>query len=218
MTATPTVVLATRNAHKVGELRAVLEPLLPGVRVLGVDAFDDVPEVAETGVTFAENALLKARAVAEATGVLAVADDSGICVDVLGGAPGIFTARWACRHGDDAANLDLLLAQLADVPPAHRGGAFVCAAAVAVPGGGPEHVELGELRGHLVTAPSGGGGFGYDPVFVPGDADRTLAEHTAQEKNAVSHRGLAFRALAPRLAELLAGAPIQPGGSSEPTP
>ena len=218
MTATPTVVLATRNAHKVGELRAVLEPLLPGVRVLGVDAFDDVPEVAETGVTFAENALLKARAVAEATGVLAVADDSGICVDVLGGAPGIFSARWAGRHGDDAANLDLLLAQLADVPPAHRGGAFVCAAAVAVPGGGPEHVELGELRGHLVTAPSGGGGFGYDPVFVPGDADRTLAEHTAQEKNAVSHRGLAFRALAPRLAGLLAAGPIQPGGSSEPTP
>ena len=130
----------------------------------------------------------------------------------------IFSARWAGRHGDDGANLDLLLAQLADVPPEHRGGAFVCAAAVAVPGGGAEHVELGELRGHLVAAPSGGGGFGYDPVFVPGDAGRTLAEHTAQEKNAVSHRGLAFRALAPRLAELLAAGPIHPGGSSEPTP
>lgn len=217
MTGTPTVVLATRNAHKVGELRAVLAPLLPGVLVLGVDAFDDVPEVAETGVTFAENALLKARAVAAATGVLAVADDSGICVDVLGGAPGIFSARWAGRHGDDAANLDLLLAQLADVPARQRGGAFVCAAAVADPGGA-EHVELGELRGRLTTAREGGGGFGYDPVFVPDGADRTLAAHTAAEKNAVSHRGLAFRALAPRLARLLGGGPIQPGGSSEPTP
>ncbi|MFB9378659.1 RdgB/HAM1 family non-canonical purine NTP pyrophosphatase [Kineococcus gynurae] len=197
------VVLATRNAHKVGELRAVLEPLLDGVEVLGVDAFDDVPEVAETGVTFAENALLKARAVANATGVMAVADDSGIAVDVLGGAPGIFSARWAGRHGDDAANLDLLLAQLADVGDNHRGGAFVCAAALAVPGGG-EFVELGELRGTLRRERAGDGGFGYDPIFEPSGAHRTLAEHTAEEKNAISHRGAAFRALAPRLAAELA--------------
>lgn len=213
MTAAPRVVLATHNAHKVGELRAVLEPLLPGVEVLGVDAFDDVPDVAETGVTFAENALLKAHAVARATGVLAVADDSGIAVDVLGGAPGIFSARWAGRHGDDAANLALLVAQLSDVPAQHRGGAFVCAAALATPDG-LEHVELGELRGRITAEPSGGGGFGYDPVFVPEGANRTLAEHTAEEKNAVSHRGLAFRALAPRLAQVLAAEPVVPDPST----
>ena len=216
------VVLATRNAHKVDELRAVLAPLLldlpGGAEVLGIDAFSaagvDVPEVAETGVTFAANALLKARAVAAATGVVAVADDSGIAVDVLGGAPGIFSARWAGRHGDDAANLALLLAQIADVPAEHRGGAFVCAAALVTPEG-EEHVEVGELRGRIATAPSGGGGFGYDPVFVPLGSGRTLAEHTAQEKNAISHRGLAFRALAPRLAAALGGAPIRPAQGSE---
>ena len=208
------LVLATRNAHKVGELRAVLTReveagRLEEVEVLGVDAFDDVPEVAETGVTFAENALLKARAVAAATGVLAVADDSGIAVDVLGGAPGIFSARWAGRHGDDAANLDLLLAQLGDVPTAHRGGAFVCAAALATPQG-DTHVEVAELRGSLRTRRSGAGGFGYDPVFVPEGSDRTLAQHSAEEKNAVSHRGRAFRALVPALTRALAAAPARP--------
>ncbi|NAZ88186.1 RdgB/HAM1 family non-canonical purine NTP pyrophosphatase [Kineococcus indalonis] len=208
------VVLATRNAHKVGELRAVLAPLLPGVQVLGVDAFEDVPEVAETGVTFEENALLKARAVAAATGVVAVADDSGIAVDVLGGSPGVFSALWAGRHGDDAANLHLLLAQVADVPEQHRGGAFVCAAALATPAG-EEHVVLGTLRGHLATAPAGAGGFGYDPVFVPEGATRTLAEHSAQEKNAISHRGRAFTALAPVLAAVLDGRPIREATGSE---
>ncbi|WP_432513737.1 RdgB/HAM1 family non-canonical purine NTP pyrophosphatase [Kineococcus sp. SYSU DK001] len=202
------IVLATRNTHKVGELRAVLAPLLPDVEVLTVDAFDAVPEVAETEVTFAGNALLKARAVAAATGVPAIADDSGISVDVLGGAPGIFSARWCGRHGDDAANLELLLAQIADVPAPHRGAAFVCAAALALPGG-VSAVRHGELRGTVTTAPAGGGGFGYDPVFVPAGADRTLAEHTAQEKNAISHRGAAFRALAPVVVDALAGRPIQ---------
>ncbi|MGI4895496.1 MAG: RdgB/HAM1 family non-canonical purine NTP pyrophosphatase [Janthinobacterium lividum] len=206
--------LATRNAHKVAELRAVLTPMLPDVEVLGIDTFADagveVPEVAETGVTFAANALLKARAVVAATGVAAIADDSGITVDVLGGAPGIFSARWVGRHGDDAANLALLLAQIADVPAEHRGGAFVCAAALVTPDGG-EHVELGELRGWITSAPSGGGGFGYDPVFVPAGSERTLAEHSAQEKNAISHRGVAFRALAPRIAaELLTGSDVVP--------
>ncbi|PRY14720.1 RdgB/HAM1 family non-canonical purine NTP pyrophosphatase [Kineococcus rhizosphaerae] len=201
------IVLATRNAHKVGELQAVLEPLLPGVEVLTVDAFEGVPEVAETEVTFAGNALLKAHAVARATGVPAVADDSGIAVDVLGGSPGVFSARWAGRHGDDVANLELLLAQIADVPAEHRGGAFVCAAAIALPDG-TSAVRLGELRGTVTTAPTGGGGFGYDPVFVPVGADRTLAEHTAQEKNAISHRGAAFRALAPVVVDALAGRPI----------
>jgi XTP/dITP diphosphohydrolase len=204
------VVLATRNAHKVGELRAVLAPLLPDVEVLTVDAFEGVPEVAETEVTFAGNALLKARAVAAATGVPAVADDSGVSVDVLGGAPGIFSARWAGRHGDDVANLELLLAQIADVGPEHRGGAFVCAAALALPDG-TSTVRTGQLRGTIATAPSGGGGFGYDPVFVPEGADRTLAEHTAEEKNAISHRGAAFRALAPAVVDALrAGTPDRP--------
>ncbi|MFD0484725.1 RdgB/HAM1 family non-canonical purine NTP pyrophosphatase [Kineococcus sp. GCM10028916] len=201
------VVLATRNAHKVGELRAVLAPLLPDVEVLTVDAFEHVPEVVETEVTFAGNALLKARAVAAATGVPAIADDSGIGVDVLGGAPGIFSARWSGRHGDDVANLELLLAQIADVPAQHRGGAFVCAAALALPDGSAV-VRLGELRGTITTTTAGGGGFGYDPVFVPEGAQRTLAEHTAAEKNAVSHRGAAFRALAPFVVDVLAGRPI----------
>ncbi len=138
------VVLATRNAHKVAELQAILAPHLPGVEVLAVGdpSLPEVPEVAETEVTFAGNALLKARAVSAATGLVALADDSGIAVDVLGGAPGIFSARWAGRHGDDAANLALLLAQVADVPGPHRGAAFVCAAALVTPDG-REHVELG---------------------------------------------------------------------------
>ncbi|MBB2902096.1 XTP/dITP diphosphohydrolase [Kineococcus radiotolerans] len=203
------VVLATRNAHKVGELRAVLAPLLPDVEVLTVDAFEGVPEVAETEVTFTGNALLKARAVAAATGVPAIADDSGISVDVLGGAPGIFSARWAGRHGDDAANLELLLAQIADVPAEHRGGAFVCAAALALPGG-TSAVRTGELRGTIATAPGGSGGFGYDPVFVPAGAGRTLAEHSAEEKNAISHRGAAFRALAPLVVQALRDGTLVP--------
>ncbi len=208
------VVLATRNAHKVGELRAVLAPLLPDVEVLTVDAFDGVPEVAETEVTFAGNALLKARAVAAATGLPAIADDSGIAVDVLGGSPGIFSARWAGRHGDDVANLHLLLAQIADVPAQHRGGAFVCAAALALPDG-TSAVREGRSRGTVTTAPAGGGGFGYDPCFVPEGSDRTLAEHTAEEKNAISHRGRAFRALAPVVVDALAGRPIQDASGSE---
>ncbi|GAB7193302.1 RdgB/HAM1 family non-canonical purine NTP pyrophosphatase [Kineococcus sp. NUM-3379] len=208
------LVLATRNAHKVAELRAILGSSLPGVEVLGVDAFDGDPqravgEVVESGVTFSENALLKARAVASATGLPAVADDSGLCVDVMGGAPGIFSARWCGRHGDDAANLRLLLDQLADVPAGHRGAHFACAAALVVPGRA-EVVEVGRLSGTLLGAPRGEGGFGYDPVLVPdsesapGGRGRTCAELSPQEKNAISHRGAAFRALAPVVARALA--------------
>ena len=205
------VVLATHNEHKVAELRAILGPLLPGLddaAVVGAAELG-VPAPVEDGVTFAENALLKARALSAATGLPAVADDSGLCVDVLGGAPGIFSARWAGRHGDDAANLALLLAQLADVPDAHRSAGFACAAALVVPGGG-EHVELGHLRGVLARAPRGGNGFGYDPALVPdrqperaGDVRLTCAELTPAEKNAISHRGEAFRALAPAIAARL---------------
>ncbi len=198
------LVLATHNAHKVGELRAILAPELADLDPAAVVGARDVgaPEPVEDGVTFAANALLKARALAAATGLPAVADDSGLSVDVLGGAPGIFSARWAGRHGDDAANLDLLLAQLADIAPEHRGARFVCAAALVTPDG-TEHVETGTLDGTLATAPRGAHGFGYDPVLVPLGESRTCAELSPAEKNAISHRGKAFRALVPHLVAAL---------------
>ncbi|MBB1243602.1 RdgB/HAM1 family non-canonical purine NTP pyrophosphatase [Streptomyces durbertensis] len=201
------LVLATRNAHKVVELRAILgDAGLGGDRIelVGADAYPEVPDVKETGVTFAENALLKARALAEATGLPAVADDSGLCVDVLGGAPGIFSARWAGRHGDDHANLELLLAQLADISDEHRGAHFACAAALALPDG-TEHVVEGRLTGTLRHTPAGAGGFGYDPILQPDGETRTCAELTPGEKNAISHRGRAFRALAPLVRDVLPG-------------
>ncbi|MDY6055700.1 RdgB/HAM1 family non-canonical purine NTP pyrophosphatase [Micrococcus sp.] len=199
------VVLATRNQGKVRELRALLAAALPelDVETAVVDAGAvDAPDVVEDGVTFEENALKKARQVAAHTGLVAVADDSGLAVDVLGGAPGIFSARWAGRHGDDAANLRLLLDQLADVPDEHRGATFVCAAALAVPGG-PEHVELGRLEGTLLREPVGEGGFGYDPILRPAGQTRSTAQLSPEEKNAISHRGQAFDALLPHLVAAL---------------
>lgn len=208
-TASARLVLASHNAHKLGELRAILVPA-DGTGIRGLDpaavvsaADFGAPEPVEDGLTFAANALIKARALARATGLPAVADDSGLAVDVLGGAPGIFSARWAGRHGDDAANLDLLLAQLSDIAPAHRGAQFVCAAALVTPDG-VEHVEEGALRGTLLTARRGSGGFGYDPILLPEGSDRSTAELAPDEKNAISHRGRAFRALAPHIAEVLA--------------
>ena len=195
------VVLATHNRGKLAELRDLLAAALPGADVerLVVDAAAaGAPDVVEDGTTFEANALLKARAAAAATGLIAVADDSGLAVDVLGGAPGIFSARWSGRHGDDAANLRLLLAQLSDVPDAHRGAQFVCAAALVTPDG-REHVETGTLRGALLREPAGDGGFGYDPLLRPDGSDRTCAELTRAEKNAISHRGRAMRALLPHL-------------------
>lgn len=195
------VVLATHNRGKLAELRDLLAPALPGADVerLVVDAAAaGAPDVVEDGTTFEANALLKARAATAATGLIAVADDSGLAVDVLGGAPGIFSARWSGRHGDDAANLRLLLAQLSDVPDAHRGAQFVCAAALVTPDG-REHVETGTLRGALLREPVGDGGFGYDPLLRPDGSDRTCAELTRAEKNAISHRGRAMRALLPHL-------------------
>jgi XTP/dITP diphosphohydrolase len=197
-----TLVLATRNPHKVRELRRILSEAGIGVDLVGMEAFPDVADVAETGTTFAENALLKARAVAAATGVAAVADDSGLCVDALGGMPGVLSARWAGRHGDDRANLDLVLAQLSDVPDERRTAHFVCAAALALPSGASRVAE-GRLDGVLVRAPRGANGFGYDPIFVPDGDRRTTAEMSPAEKDAISHRGRAFRALAPAIAELL---------------
>ncbi|WP_457032811.1 RdgB/HAM1 family non-canonical purine NTP pyrophosphatase [Kitasatospora sp. P5_F3] len=196
------LVLATRNQHKVAELRAILGAAGLDVELVGADAYPEIPDVPETGVTFAENALLKAHALARATGLPAVADDSGLCVDVLNGAPGIFSARWAGKHGDDRANLELLLAQLGDIAAPHRGAHFACAAALALPDG-TERVVEGRLLGTLRTAPSGDGGFGYDPILQPLGETRTCAELTPAEKNAISHRGQAFRGLAPVVRELL---------------
>ncbi|MFJ6772070.1 RdgB/HAM1 family non-canonical purine NTP pyrophosphatase [Kitasatospora sp. NPDC091257] len=197
------LILATRNQHKVTELRAILADAGLDVELVGADAYPEIPDVPETGVTFAENALLKAHALARATGLPAVADDSGLCVDVLNGAPGIFSARWSGKHGDDTANLDLLLAQLSDIAEPHRGAHFFCAAALALPDG-TERVVEGRLLGTLRTAPAGDGGFGYDPVLQPLGETRTCAELTPAEKNAISHRGKAFRALAPVVKDLLA--------------
>ncbi|MCZ9347667.1 RdgB/HAM1 family non-canonical purine NTP pyrophosphatase [Streptomyces sp. TRM76130] len=196
------LILATRNAGKITELRAILgEAGLPH-ELVGTDAYPEVPDVKETGVTFAENALLKAHALARATGLPAVADDSGLCVDVMNGAPGIFSARWSGRHGDDRANLELLLAQLSDIADEHRGAYFACAAALALPDG-TERVVEGKLMGVLRRSPSGTGGFGYDPILQPEGETRTCAELTAAEKNAISHRGKAFRGLVPVVRELL---------------
>ncbi|KJY38280.1 MULTISPECIES: RdgB/HAM1 family non-canonical purine NTP pyrophosphatase [Streptomycetaceae] len=199
---TTRLILATRNQHKVAELRDILGDAGLDVELVGADAYPEIPDVPETGITFAENALLKAHALARATGLPAVADDSGLCVDVLGGAPGILSARWSGKHGDDRANLDLLLAQLSDIAPEHRGAHFFCAAALALPDG-TERVVEGRLLGTLRTAPAGDGGFGYDPILQPLGETRTCAELTPAEKNAISHRGQAFRALAPVVKDLI---------------
>ena len=198
------VVLASRNAHKIEEMARILDDAGLHVEVVGIDAFDgvvDVPEVAETEATFEGNALLKARAVCTATGVPAVADDSGLCVDALNGMPGILSARWS-GGGGDVANLELVLAQLGDTPDERLGAQFRCAVALVLPDG-REAVVHGEMRGRLVRAPRGTHGFGYDPIFVPDGEERTSAELTSDEKDAISHRGNALRALVPVLRDLL---------------
>ncbi|GGT91173.1 MULTISPECIES: RdgB/HAM1 family non-canonical purine NTP pyrophosphatase [Streptomyces] len=196
------LILATRNAGKITELRAILADAGLPHDLVGADAYPEVPDVKETGVTFAENALLKAHALARATGLPAVADDSGLCVDVLGGAPGIFSARWSGTHGDDRANLELLLAQLADIDDTHRAAQFACAAALALPDG-TERVVEGRMPGILRHEPIGTNGFGYDPILQPDGYEVTCAQLSPEEKNAISHRGKAFRALVPVVRELL---------------
>ena len=209
----PRLLLATRNAKKLAELRRILAEAaetaesadgdtVEAVELLGlqdVAAYDEVPE---TGATFAENALIKAREGALRTGLVTVADDSGIVVDALGGMPGVLSARWAGGHGDDEANLRLVLDQLRDVPDGRRQAAFVCAAALVTPDGGEQTVQA-RLAGSVIHGPRGFGGFGYDPIFVPDGEQRTTAELSAAEKDAISHRGQAFRALAPLVLQAL---------------
>lgn len=197
------IVLATRNFGKVAELRRILG----GIEVVGLEEFPDAPDVQETEPTFAGNALLKARAIAAHTGLPAIADDSGLCVDALNGMPGVLSARWSGRFGQaagdkDRANLELVLDQLADVPPERRGAHFACAVALVTPGG-VERIVEGRMTGRIIDRPRGEGGFGYDPIFVPDGGTRTSAELSPQEKDAVSHRGKALRALAEILPEVL---------------
>ncbi len=198
----PRLVLATANKHKLAELARILEAGRVGVELAGLGEFPGAPDVAETGATFAENALLKARAMARFTGLPAVADDSGLCVDALNGMPGVLSARWTGRHGDDQGNLGLVLAQVADVPDERRGAHFACAAALVLPSG-PEHVSEGTVDGRLIREPRGTNGFGYDPIFVPDGSELTTAQLDSAAKDAISHRGKALRALAPVIAALL---------------
>jgi XTP/dITP diphosphohydrolase len=196
------LLLATRNAGKLAELRRLLETAVAGVEVVGLGDVPDYPEAPETGATFAENALLKAREAVRYTGLPAVADDSGLTVDALNGMPGVLSARWSGRHGDDDANTALLLGQVADVPDERRGAAFVCAAALVTPDG-TERVLERHWQGSLIREKRGTNGFGYDPVFVPEGLEVTSAELAPEEKDARSHRGQAFAALVPVLAEAL---------------
>jgi XTP/dITP diphosphohydrolase len=210
------LLLATRNQKKLVELQRILaaSPALIDVDLVGLDDVPSYVEVPETGLTFAENALLKAREGVKYTGLATVADDSGLSVDALNGMPGVLSARWSGRFGStapqgkDRANLDLVLDQVGDVPDAKLGAAFVCAAALVLPGGGSssdsrEHLVSGTVRGRLLRAPRGEGGFGYDPIFVPDGHTRSTAEMSAEEKDAISHRGQAFRALAAVIAKVL---------------
>jgi XTP/dITP diphosphohydrolase len=200
----PRLILATRNQAKLAELRRILTATGVNMAVADLSDAPGMPEVAETGRSFADNALLKARAVAAFTGLAAVADDSGLCVDALNGMPGVLSARWSGRHGDDEANLQLLLGQIVDVPDGQRGAHFACAAALVLPSGA-EHVTEATVHGSLTRSPRGSNGFGYDPIFVPDGFEVTTAQMSAEEKDTISHRGRALRALVPVIARLLPG-------------
>jgi XTP/dITP diphosphohydrolase len=201
------ILLATANEGKLVELRRLLSSdavtgALTGLTVLGLSDLDGYREPVEDGATFEDNALIKARAAASASGLPSLADDSGLCVDALNGMPGVLSARWSGRHGDDVANLQLVLAQLSDVPDDRRGARFDCAAALVHPSG-VERVVRASWRGTLARAPRGSNGFGYDPIFMPSGGTRTSAELDADEKDALSHRGQALRAILPHLRGLV---------------
>ncbi|ORV16707.1 RdgB/HAM1 family non-canonical purine NTP pyrophosphatase [Mycobacterium celatum] len=194
------LLVASRNPKKLAELRRVLDAAGLTMELVSLDDVAPFEESPETGATFEDNALAKARDGFAASGLPCVADDSGLEVEALNGMPGVLSARWAGVHGDDAANTVLLLAQLRDVPDERRGAAFVSACAL-VSGSG-EVVVRGEWPGSIAYEPRGDGGFGYDPVFVPDGSDRTAAQLSPDEKDAVSHRGRALRQLVPALREL----------------
>lgn len=199
------LLLATRNKGKIEEFRRILEEIAPGeIELVGLDQFSDLPDVEETGSTFEENALLKARQMSAATGLPAIADDSGLCVDALGGDPGIFSARWSGVHGDDEANLLKVLDQMKDVQGDDRSAYFICVAALALVDG-RSHCEEGRFLGRLLDHPVGENGFGYDPIFSPHGYTISSAQMSAEEKDAISHRGKALRAIAPHVRKMVAG-------------
>jgi XTP/dITP diphosphohydrolase len=200
----PALLLATRNPKKLAELLRILEASRVDVALADLTGYPDMPEVVETGATFEENALLKARATVEYTGLPAVAEDSGLCVDALNGMPGVLSARWSGGHGDDDANLRLVLAQLTDVPSRRRGAHFECSATLVLPSGA-EHTTEGSIFGTITSKPRGSNGFGYDPIFLPDGYRLTTAEMSEQDKDAISHRGRALRHLAPIIAARLGG-------------
>jgi XTP/dITP diphosphohydrolase len=198
------LVLATRNQGKITEFRRILDALAPGeIELIGVDQFPDLIDVEETGSTFEENSLLKARYTSKATGLPAIADDSGLCVDALNGDPGIFSARWAGEHGNDRANLDKVLNQLKDIPDDKRTAHFMCVASLVLPDGRHQVAE-GRFDGHILHAPIGENGFGYDPIFQPLGMSISSAQMSAEEKDLLSHRGKSLRSLAPHVIQLLA--------------
>jgi XTP/dITP diphosphohydrolase len=200
---TKKLLLATRNEGKIIEFRRILDAIAPGaIELVGLDQFPELHDVDETGTTFEENALLKAREMSEATGLPAIADDSGLCIDALNGDPGIFSARWAGGHGNDQANIDKVLDQLKDVEDGNRGAYFICVAALYLPGG-LTHCEEGRFYGSILRAPVGENGFGYDPIFKPEGLEISSAQMSSHEKDAMSHRGQALRAIAPHVLKAL---------------
>jgi XTP/dITP diphosphohydrolase len=198
------LVLATRNQGKITEFRRILDALAPGeIELIGVDQFPDLVDVEETGSTFEENSLLKARYTAQTTGLPAIADDSGLCVDALNGDPGIYSARWAGAHGDDQANIEKLLDQLIDIADEKRSAHFMCVASLVLPDG-REQVAEGRFDGHILRHPVGEYGFGYDPIFQPLGFTISSAQMSAEEKDLLSHRGKSLRSIAPHVIEMLA--------------
>ena len=197
------LLLATRNKGKIEEFRRILEDIAAGeIELVGLEQFPDLHDVNETGSTFEENALLKAREMCLASGIPAIADDSGLCVDFLNGDPGIFSARWAGTHGDDRANTAKVLESLLEVPDQKRGAHFTCAAALALPDG-RTHVEQARFDGWILHTPVGDQGFGYDPIFRPEGFQISSAQMSAEAKDAISHRGKSLRAIAPHVITLL---------------
>ena len=196
------LVLATHNGGKIKEFERLLAEFVSDVQVLGLRDFREMPDIPETGKTFIENSLLKARGICEFTNLPTLADDSGLCIDYLNGDPGIYSARWSGVHGDDAANIAKVLSQLEGVPPVDRSAHFVCEVAFVFPSG-YELTESGKLHGFITLSPRGSAGFGYDPIFQPVGSDLTLGELAHGEKDKISHRGIAMRAMAPRILESL---------------